>query len=206
MAYWRMKLRAVTHGQDMWPLCKEKGVAAISYDGVEKIDLATYTRKNHPPGWNLKGAAPGSMGSFAWEIRGGDVIYVADSVSQEIVGMGLCPKRKSETSPIGSMRDSPIVSQTTRRGGKGGDHLIDVDWDQAFAPFPYEHPRARKIHVLKLNQAEIQIFERATEETEHRQRGLTEEEVQNALLLETAYSRYTPAALRADSPRARGSL
>jgi hypothetical protein len=47
-----------------------------------------------------------------------------------------------------------------------------------------------------LKQNEIDHFERAKREGEHRQRGLTEEEVQDTLLLEAGYLRYTPVALR----------
>lgn len=164
MEYWRMKLRAGSHGPDMWPACKKASVAAI---------------------------AKGSLSYFAWEIAGGDAIYVADSLRKEIVGMGYA------RAPIGELayrfdKNSPIVDPD----GEWWRHLIDVDWDQTYVPFVYEHPRAALHMVLKLNPQEIEIFERATQEYEHRQSGLSKKEVENTLLLETAYPRYTPAALR----------
>jgi hypothetical protein len=193
MAYWRMKLRAGSHGPDMWPLCKEYCVAAITYNPIEGVDLEPYSRKNRPPGWEqIKGAAAkGSLSFFAWDIRGGDAIYVADSVGKKIVGMGYAK------APIGELAYyfdavSPIVDLE----GDSWRHLIDVDWDQTFVPFPYEHPRAALHTVLKLNDAEIEKFERATQETGHRQTGLNKKEVRDTLLLETAYPRYTPAAMR----------
>jgi hypothetical protein len=187
-----MKLRAGTYGQDMWRLCKEHSVAAITYDGIRDVDLAPYSREDHPPGWEkVKGAAKGSLGYFAWSARGGDWIYVADSIEQAIVGKGYAK------ATVGHLAyhfdpDSPVVEQT----GLRWCHLIDVDWDGTFVPFRYEHPRAPQNTVLVLNHDEIEYFERATQEGEHRRQGLTEEEVQNTLLLGTEYPRYTPAAQR----------
>jgi len=193
MAYWRMKLRAGTHGQDMWPACEKHLVAAITYNGVQNVDLAAYSRKRHPSGWDQirGGAAKGSLSFFAWDMRGGDLVYIADALRKEIVGMGYAQ------APIGQLAyhfdaGSPIVDSN----GERWCHLIDVDWDQAFVPFSYEHQRAPQHTVLVLNQDEIESFERAAQEREHRHRGLTEEEVQNTILLGTEYPRYTPAALR----------
>jgi|SRR5271157_214477 len=194
MVYWRMKLRAGSHGPDMWGSCKDHLVAAITYSGVENVDLASYSRKRLPPGWNQirgGGAAKGSLSFFAWDIRGGDWIYVADSLSKKIVGKGY-PRV-----PIGQLAyrfdaRSPIMESN----GQRWCHLIDVDWDGAFGPVPYEHPRAAQNTVLVLNRDEVERFERATLESEHRQCGLTEEEVEDTLLLETGYPRYTPAAQR----------
>jgi len=195
MAYWRMKLRAGTHGQDMWPLCRDHKVAAIAYGGVQNVDLASYSRKHHPAEWNrLKGAAPGSMSYFAWDIRDGDWIYVADSRLKKIVGKGFARALKSGHGGLAYRFDaaSPIVE----KHGERWCHLIDVDWDETFVPFLYRHPRAPQNTVLGLNQSEIEHFERATQETEHRQSGLTEKEVQETLLSATEYPRYTPAAQR----------
>jgi hypothetical protein len=177
----------------MWPPCREQRVAAITYNGIENVDLSPYSRRVHPSGWNkIKGpAAKGSLSFFAWDVRGGDVIYVADSVGKEIIAMGYA------RAPIGRLAyrfdaASPIVDSH----GMRWCHLIDMDWDRTFVPFIYTNPRAAQHTVLSLNQNEIENFERASQEREHRQRGLTEEETANTLLLETAYSRYTPAALR----------
>ena len=192
MAYWRMKLRAGSHGQEMWEPCEEHSVAAITYNGIDNVDLAPYSRKRKPTGWNqLRGAAKGSLSYFAWDIRGGDWIYVASAVSKKIIGRGYASAAKGQLA-YRFDAGSPIVD----RAGERWRHLIDVDWDRTFVPFPYEHPRAPQNTVLVLNQDEIENFERTTQEMEHRQRGLTEEEVQNTLLLGAEYPRYTPAALR----------
>jgi hypothetical protein len=188
-----MKLRAGSHGQDMWPLCEKHSVAALTYDGIQNIDLARYSRKHRPPGWNqIKGgAAKGSVSYFAWSIRGGDWIFVADALGHKIVGKGFAKATKGHLA-YHFDGGSPIIDHT----GERWQHLINVDWDGAFVPFPYEHPRAPQHTVLGLKQNEIDHFERAKREGEHRQRGLTEEEVQDTLLLEAGYLRYTPVALR----------
>jgi len=116
---------------------------------------------------------------------------VADSGTQEIVGKGYA---KATSGQLAYHFDpsSPIVDQA----GEGWRHLIDVDWDETFVPFPYEHPRAPQNTVLGLNRNEIAAFERATQEREYRQSGLTEDEAQDAVLSEAGYPRYTPAAQR----------
>jgi len=194
MAYWRMRLRngfANQGGDDMWPACKKELVSAITYNGISEVDLRPYSRGNPPPGWNQVAGGKGSLSHFAWDIRGGDAIYVADSVSHQIVGMGYV------RAAIGELAyrfdaNSPIAPPN----GPAWCHLIDVDWDEAFVPFSYEHPRAPLSTVLELNTLEIGEFERASQEQGHRDRGLPEDEVQGTLLLQDAYTRYTPAALR----------
>jgi hypothetical protein len=193
MAYWRMKLRHGIHGEDMWRPCSEARVAAITYDGIQNVDLRPYSPENHPPGWTeiRGGSAKGSLRAFAWEMRGGDSIYVADSLEHQIVGMGYVGGAVGELA-YRFDAESPIKPSN----GDRWCHLIDVDWDRNFEPFLYEHPRAAIHTVLELNSDEVQLFERETQANAHRKSGLSEEEVQNTLLLETPYPRYTPAALR----------
>lgn len=190
MAYWRLKLRNGSHGEDMWGKCEQERVAAITYEGIRDVDLRPYSRKNHPPGWDQVGGGKGSLGHLAWDIRGGDAIYVGDSKSHQIVGMGYANANIGELayrfdahSPI-----SPL-------GGEPWCHLIDMDWDKAFVPFDYKD-RAPQNTVLRLKQNEIQSFDQLMQAKEHRDQGLIEEEVQDTLLLETHYARYTSAALR----------
>ena len=109
----------------MWPLCEERGVAAITYNGISNLDLRPYSRDRHPPGWEKVGGGKGSLSHFAWDIRGGDTIYVGDSDSHELVGMG------HVVAPIGEFAchfdaDSPIVTPSRERWC----HLIDMDWDK----------------------------------------------------------------------------
>jgi hypothetical protein len=130
------------------------------------------------------------MANFAWGIRGGDTIYVGDAERREIVGMGYA------TADIGKLAyrfdgHSPISS----RRGVLWCHLIDMDWEEPFVPFGYKDPNPQTT-VLKLKQDEIKTFDRSLKRKHHSQRGLTEQEEDDTLLLEESYSRYTTAASR----------
>lgn len=72
MNIWRMKLRAGNHGDDMFPQCRERGIAAITYQAIFNTDLTRHTKRDLDPG--VQGAARSSVFRFAWEIRGGDGI------------------------------------------------------------------------------------------------------------------------------------
>ena len=189
MTVWRMKMRDGVHGYDMWPLCRENGVAAITYDGVSHLDLRPYSRKNYPPGWEKVGGK-GNLSQFAWDVRGRDTIYVGDSKTQEVVGIG------HAIAPLGELAyrfeaDSPISTPS----GARWCHLIDVDWDRTFRGFPYKD-RAPQSTLLKLKLDEVESFDHASRLEEHRALGLTEAQAEDVLLLETSYSRYTPGAVK----------
>jgi len=194
MAYWRMRLRdgfGSRGGENMWPQCREHLVAAITYNGVQETDLSAFSRGHHPPNWDQVRGGKGSLSHFAWDIRGGDTIYIADSMSHQIVGMGYARAKLGEVA-YRFDEQSPIEPA----GGPRWCHLIDVDWDEAFVPFAYEHPRSGIITVLELNEAEVHQFEEATQKREHRDRGLSEKDIQDTVLLGEAYPRYTSAAMR----------
>jgi hypothetical protein len=194
MAYWRMRLRdgfGSRGGEDLWPACKKHLVAAITYNGVHETDLSVFSRGDHPPNWDEVRGGKGSLSHFVWDIRGGDTIYVADSMSHQIVGMGYARAKLGEVAYRFDRR-SPIEPS----GGPKWCHLIDVDWDEAFVPFAYEHPRSGITTVLELNETEVHLFGEATQKREHRDRGLSEEDAQDTVLLGEAYPRYTSAAMR----------
>jgi len=193
MAYWRMRLRDGKGGQDMWPLCREHEVAAITYNGVSNVDLRPYSGINHPPGWDEidGGAAKKSLTRFAWEIRGGDTVFVADSKSHGIIAMGH-PRVDIGTLAYRFDPGSPIIPDK----GDVWRHLIDMDWDDAFVPFRPESIRAPQFTVLDMRQEEIEDFLRQSRRNEHRQSNLPEKEIRTAILLEDEYPRYTSAALR----------
>lgn len=192
MNYWRMKLRNGSHGEDLWDVCKRESVVAITYPGIQDVDLQPYSRENYPPGWKeIKFSGPkGSLAHFAWDIKGGDAVYIGDSVSRKIVGMGFARAKIGALAYRFDAR-SPI----SPRGEYPWCHLIDMDWDNDFAQFSYRD-RAPQTTVLKLEPSEIRAFARSEQVAEHHNQGLTDRAVRDALLLETCYPRYTPAARR----------
>lgn len=77
MTTWRMAFRQGNKGYDLWPLCFEFGVAAISYGPLDKTNLSRF-----PPGepsdlWQmLSPSQKSSLKLVAYEMAKGDVIYV----------------------------------------------------------------------------------------------------------------------------------
>ena len=189
VAYWRIKLRDGLGGHDMWPACKENRIAAITYEGIEKTDLRPYSRTNHPPGWEQVGSK-GSLNHFAFGIKGGDTIYVGDSVSHKLIGNGYA------LASIGELAYRfDAYSPISAPSGKQWCHLIDVDWE-TFEGISYKD-RDPIITVLELTAKEIEEYDKESQLQEHRTHGhLLDEEAQDVFLHESNYSRYTPAASR----------
>jgi hypothetical protein len=144
MTYWRMRIRDGKGGQDLWPICQEHEVAAITYDGIRDIDLRPYSENLHPPSWNqINGsAAKTSLSRFAWQIRGGDTIFVASH--GEIVGMGHPSANSGE---LGYRFDpnSPIAPND----GVPWHNLIDMDWETSFNSFKPASMRAPLLHSCR---------------------------------------------------------
>lgn len=121
--YWRMAMRAGDRGEDMWPVCKKMGVAAITYQALQFTDLNEYPK--HKPGhkWNkLQPTQHASLSRVAYEMKKGDVIYVKDGTS--IVGRGVV------TGPYQFCGKSAI---RTKDYGPWC-HTVPVDWDDNFEP------------------------------------------------------------------------
>jgi hypothetical protein len=133
MNIWRMKLRAGNHGDDMWPACLERGIAAITYQAIFNTDL-THIHKSDLDS-DIKGAARSSMFHFAWEIVGGDVIFVGDSVSKSIIARGFVISSPGERAYRYNTRN-PITEP--RNLQVAWRHEVPVAWDTDFGPFRYQ--------------------------------------------------------------------
>ena len=87
MTVWRMSLRQGSQGHEMWPICFECGVIAISYEGTNHLDLSRYSEGEPAKVWStLYSAQSASLRRVVHEMRRGDVIYVKQG--PEIVGRG----------------------------------------------------------------------------------------------------------------------
>jgi hypothetical protein len=64
MNIWRMKLRAGSHGEDMWPACRKRGVAVITHPPIYNTDLTKLNKSDLDAG--VKTAARSSIWRFAW--------------------------------------------------------------------------------------------------------------------------------------------
>jgi hypothetical protein len=147
-----MALRAGYKGADLRPDCEREGVAVLTYKGIHNVDLSKYTEGKKPSRWELKGSAPGSMVNFAWRVRGGDLIYVRDSMQNNtMVAFGEVQGTQGEL----AYRFDP--NSTIRVGNTIWRHKIPVKWSKTFKPFQYKD-RSANISVLKLNPEEIADF------------------------------------------------
>jgi hypothetical protein len=127
-----MKLRAGNYGEDMWPLCRERGVAVITHPPVYDIDLTNLRRSDLDP--EVKTAARSSIWRFAWDILGGDIILVGDSRTKSIIGKGYVTSEAGIRAYHYNARN-PIREQGNSRAP--WRHEIPVLWDDDFLPFAY---------------------------------------------------------------------
>jgi len=130
------------------------------------------------------------MAAFAWKVRGGDTLFVADTDAR-IVGRGFV-KGGADRPAYRFDVNSPIVTAK----GVRWKHTIPVDWDNGFEPIVHRPVREPQVTLIELTDEEIQSFEIAAQRANHATAELPEDRVRVALQLSEAYPRYTPAALR----------
>jgi hypothetical protein len=179
-----MKLRAGNYGDDMWPLCQSRGIASITYAPIYNTDLTSLSKGDVDK--NVKTAARASIQRFGWDMKGGDVIYVGDSVSKSIIARGYITaevgKRAYRYNAHDAITepDNPTISWR---------HEVPVRWDSDFVPFTYTDG-APLITVMHFDPAWAKAKEQALVLTQtERNLGLHE-----SLLNESAYMRDTPAS------------
>ncbi len=87
MTTWRMAFRQGNRGYELWPMCYQYGVAAISYGDIDKINLSRFPYGEPAHLWqNLSATQKSSLKHVAYEMAKGDVIYVKQGPL--IVGKG----------------------------------------------------------------------------------------------------------------------
>jgi hypothetical protein len=122
-------------GDDMWPSCRERGIASFTHEPIYNTDLTNLEKSDVDPA--VKGSARPSIWLFAWEIRGGDVIYVGDSATHEMVGRGTVvgePGHRAYRYNPGDAITEPSKPNIAWR------HEVPVQWDTDFTPFIYKDP------------------------------------------------------------------
>lgn len=200
MATWRMAMRDGYRGEDMFKeKCFNNRVAAITYDPIERTDLSRYSPQRRPPRWNeLAASQKGSISKFAWQICGGDTLYVRDSAQPNLlIGCGRVLGAEGELAYV-YREKSPIRTES----GSIWRHQLDVDWQYPFQKIPYKD-HSPNTTVLSLDEYDLQIFRRAAKRLEYQQHWLSVTDVDLALGLETTYPRATPATIRLILPKHR---
>jgi hypothetical protein len=148
--FWRMALQDGFGGASMFPECRAHKVAALSYKPIADVDLRKFSRDHKPASWKRqKRFSPSSMGAFAWDINGGDILFVRDrEAGGTIIGSGVVRGAPG----VHAYRFDPNSPIITPRGFRW-KHLIDVDWDPIFSPIPFKEPNAiQNVRELKTNE------------------------------------------------------
>ena len=123
MTIWRMSFRCGNQGYEMWPHCRELGVAAITYYPLENEDLSQYPRGEPAHLWSqLAPTQKSSLSKVAYEMKEGDIIYVKQG--PEIVGRGIVK------GPYQFDHEHRLLSPD----GFSWSHQVLVDWSSDFEP------------------------------------------------------------------------
>ncbi len=129
MNYWRMAFRIGSQGYEMWPGCRERGIAAIGYydEDREPIvgDCSKLTEDEYDEIWRRKwprsGSARGSLRKVAYRMKKGDIIYVKQG--PYIVGKGVI---------VAEYAYDPYILKGTEILW---EHFVRVDWEKEFPEF-----------------------------------------------------------------------
>jgi len=170
------------------------------------VDLSNFGEDDPPPEWaDLKPAQSGSLRKVGWQIRGGDIIYVAESNPSRIICVGRV-KGPGGSRAYKFVANTPILD----KDGHPWSHQIEVEWGKLL-DVHYPEPRATQNTVLKLDPSErerirrlIRAHHREDSSAPHSRPGRNtsaeeanaEEEIHIRQLEESAYSRYTREDIR----------
>jgi hypothetical protein len=183
MNIWRMKLRAGKGGDNMWPACQKRGIASFTHGPILNTDLTNLDKSDVDSA--VKGSARPSIWWFAWEIKGGDEIYVGDSESHSIIGKGIVGgesgQRAYRYNPGDAMTEPSNPTVAWR-------HEVPVAWDSSFKPFEYTDP-APQNSVFPFRPAKSKELKGQEEAPDKYEDGANQ-----SLLNELAYQRETPAS------------
>lgn len=133
MNIWRMKLRAGSHGPDMWEQCRKRRIASMTDPPILNIDLTNLTPEQVHP--DVKTSSRASIRRFAWEIRGGDIIYVGDSGAKQLIARGCIG---GEVGARAYRYNSKNAIHPEGRPDEPWRHEIPVVWDSEFEPIDYK--------------------------------------------------------------------
>ncbi|MGA2850130.1 MAG: hypothetical protein ABSE46_14120, partial [Terracidiphilus sp.] len=102
----------------------------MTHPPIFNTDLTDLTKEDVDPG--VKTAARSSIYRFAWEIMGGDVILVGDSVSKSMIARGYvtsAPGKRAYRYNGRNPLTEPNKPEIPWR------HEVPVAWDDDFVPF-----------------------------------------------------------------------
>jgi len=132
MKYWRMAFSMGNQGPSLWSLCLKYGIAAISYNKIDRYDLSNYilVEISKINAWHkLKGSSQPSLRKFRYEMNFGDIIYVKHGI--KIVGKGI----------VNSDYEYEICDEIIDNTGHLWPHQRNIIWNPSFSPiiFPFKN-------------------------------------------------------------------
>ena len=150
MSAWRMAFRAGNKGDEMWPICRELGVAALTYRLVGDIDLTNFPKCIPQENWSkLASPKKASLRRFM-EMREGDVIYVKQG--PKIVGKGV----------VSGPYHFDSLGQIQTPDGTRWKHQRPVNWVRSFPEITIQVGRNQLFLIDPLTEEDVARIERAT--------------------------------------------
>ena len=165
--------------------CLDRGVAIITYAPIANTDLTNLAKDEVDPA--VKTSARSSIWRFAWDILGGDQIYVGDSASGQVVARGSVLGEVGKRAYRYNADDAIIETENTSDPWR---HEIPVEWDKDFVRFVYKDP-APQYTVFPYMAGRDAKSDTDPEEKE----GLASAET-SSLLGDAPYMRQTEASMR----------
>lgn len=148
MNAWRMSLRAGNKGDEMWPICRHLGVAAIQYNSLDDIDLSQYKADEPKPGWaQLEPSQKASIRRFVYEMQKGDIIYVKEGPM--IVGKGVI---------IGDYKFDK-KNRIKEPSGAYWQHQRSVNWSRGFFKTRIQIGKSQQFTIERITAEDIQKIE-----------------------------------------------
>jgi len=132
MNIWRMKLRAGNHGPNMWEQCRKRKIASMTDPPILNTDLTNLTPKEVHP--DVRTTSRASIHRFAWEIRGGDIIYVGDSEDKKLIARGCVGGGVGARAYRYNSRNA---MHPEGRPNEPWRHEVPVAWNSEFKPINY---------------------------------------------------------------------
>lgn len=167
----------------MWPVCRDRGIASFTHEPILNTDLTNLRKFDVDSA--VKGSARPSIWYFAWEINGGDVIYVGDSETHQLIGRGIVsssPGKRAYRYNAGDAIAPPNSPGTPWR------HEVPVQWNTNFTPITYKDPAPQNsVYPFRIQELEHRIDFRKSS-------SVTDTQGDRALLNELAFQRETLAS------------
>jgi hypothetical protein len=186
-----MSFRAGNQGPEMWPKCLQFNVAAITYDPLAKTDLSKHLPGEPAALWSqLAPSQTASLRRVAYEMKGGDIIYVKQG--PRIIDKGVIKGASGRIAYIFDSRFRIVDPYNVPWA-----HQVPVEWAADFPLIDIQVGRSQQYTVEKLLPHDIQRLEEAIGASNKTVWQLgTDTEEQAKSLIEEAYYRESPARVK----------